>query len=378
MVNTGLWEKSAFERRASIHRVFLAKRQRLVKICFGRAMERSDRHCTGRMRRRSVVELEKKPVATIQQQRFSSDDSAVTQSQQQRVQGRFRAVTVELRERMATELLTPFEIPQLEQQQTHAKVLQEFLPNLLARVLRSVVELEKKPAATIQQQRFSNDDSAVTQSQQQRNFISWRLATQAPSSPQKFRFSRREARFFVQETPPVEIRKAQDETVEENQLEGRQLVEQIRNPAPDQISLCNLRILEDKLICLIKTNRARRSEKRKSGSKSPGRRHVRRRPPRRARTAARATPSRAGRAMDILMSCAGRATGARWTGDVARGRLGAAASTSGACGACWLACCALDGRRDAHWLRNVTAAHRAMAGRRCTLLLRHDMRRWPA
>ncbi|KZT76120.1 hypothetical protein F511_46858 [Dorcoceras hygrometricum] len=54
MVNAGLWEKSAFERRASIHRVFLAKRQRLVKICFGRAMERSDRHCTGRMRLRMM------------------------------------------------------------------------------------------------------------------------------------------------------------------------------------------------------------------------------------------------------------------------------------------------------------------------------------
>ncbi|KZV27008.1 hypothetical protein F511_35597 [Dorcoceras hygrometricum] len=54
MVNAGLWENSAFERRASIHRVFLAKRQRLVKICFGRAMERSDRHCTGRMRRRMM------------------------------------------------------------------------------------------------------------------------------------------------------------------------------------------------------------------------------------------------------------------------------------------------------------------------------------
>ncbi|KZV24344.1 hypothetical protein F511_16916 [Dorcoceras hygrometricum] len=54
MVNAGLWEKSAFERRASIHRMFLAKRQRLVKICFGRAMERSDRHRTGRMRRRMM------------------------------------------------------------------------------------------------------------------------------------------------------------------------------------------------------------------------------------------------------------------------------------------------------------------------------------
>ncbi|KZV35573.1 hypothetical protein F511_27863 [Dorcoceras hygrometricum] len=54
MVNAGLWEKSAFERRASIHRVLLAKRKRLVKICFGRAMERSDRHCTGRMRRRMM------------------------------------------------------------------------------------------------------------------------------------------------------------------------------------------------------------------------------------------------------------------------------------------------------------------------------------
>ncbi|KZV20417.1 hypothetical protein F511_35063 [Dorcoceras hygrometricum] len=71
----------------------------------------------------------------------------------------------------------------------------------------SVVELEKKPVATIQQQRFSSYDSAATQIQQQRNFSSWRLATQTSSSPRKFRFSRREARFFVQETPPVEIRK---------------------------------------------------------------------------------------------------------------------------------------------------------------------------
>ncbi|KZV58111.1 ARM repeat superfamily protein [Dorcoceras hygrometricum] len=54
MVNAVLLEKSAFERRASIHRVFLAKRQRLVKICFGRAMERSDWHCMGRMRRRMM------------------------------------------------------------------------------------------------------------------------------------------------------------------------------------------------------------------------------------------------------------------------------------------------------------------------------------
>ncbi|KZV24078.1 kinesin-4 [Dorcoceras hygrometricum] len=56
----------------------------------------------------------------------------------------------------------------------------------------SVVELEKKPVATIQKQH---------------NFSSWRLATQTSYSPRKFRFSRREARHFVQETPPVEIRK---------------------------------------------------------------------------------------------------------------------------------------------------------------------------
>ncbi|KZV43183.1 hypothetical protein F511_23659 [Dorcoceras hygrometricum] len=52
--------------------------------------------------------------------------------------------------------------------------------------------VEKKPVATIQQQR---------------NFSSWRLATQTSSSPRKFGFSRCEARLFVQETPPVEIRK---------------------------------------------------------------------------------------------------------------------------------------------------------------------------
>ncbi|KZV42904.1 hypothetical protein F511_43885 [Dorcoceras hygrometricum] len=50
--------------------------------------------------------------------------------------------------------------------------------------------------------------------------------------------------------------------------------------------------------------------KRKSGSKSPGRRLARRRPPHRARYSA--TPSRAGRAMETLASCAGRTTRAWW------------------------------------------------------------------
>ncbi|KZV13612.1 phospholipid-transporting ATPase 9-like [Dorcoceras hygrometricum] len=48
-----------------------------------------------------------------------------------------------------------------------------------------------------------------------------------------------------------------------------------------------------------------------------------------ARAVSRATPSHAGRAMDILTSCAGRMTGARWPGD-----------------------CAMDGR----WIAHVSAA----------------------
>ncbi|KZV06867.1 hypothetical protein F511_45651 [Dorcoceras hygrometricum] len=52
----------------------------------------------------------------------------------------------------------------------------------------------------------------------------------------------------------------------------------------------------------------------------------------------------------------------------------------GARGSCWPHCCTLDGRRDAHWLRNITAARRAMAGRRCALLVPptcDDGRCWP-
>ncbi|KZV19287.1 hypothetical protein F511_36980 [Dorcoceras hygrometricum] len=48
--------------------------------------------------------------------------------------------------------------------------------------------------------------------------------------------------------------------------------------------------------------------KTKFGKQAAGRRHVRRRPPR----CARVTPSRAGRAMGIFTSPAGRAIGARW------------------------------------------------------------------
>ncbi|KZV37401.1 hypothetical protein F511_01269 [Dorcoceras hygrometricum] len=77
----GLWEKSAFERRTSIHRVFLAKRQRLVKICFGRAMERSDRHCTGRMRRHE----ERSAGARRPAGELSNDDVSSNVSNQQEV-----------------------------------------------------------------------------------------------------------------------------------------------------------------------------------------------------------------------------------------------------------------------------------------------------
>ncbi|KZV39056.1 hypothetical protein F511_25646 [Dorcoceras hygrometricum] len=90
------------------------------------------------------------------------------------------------------------------------KTVEEVEQRRFVKLKRCVLEPAARGFALLkdnQQQRFSSDASAATQIQQQHNFSSWRLATQTSYSPRKFRCSRREARFFVQETPPVEIRK---------------------------------------------------------------------------------------------------------------------------------------------------------------------------
>ncbi|KZV18407.1 hypothetical protein F511_19183 [Dorcoceras hygrometricum] len=105
-------------------------------------------------------------------------------------------------------------------------------------------------------------------------------------------------------------------------------------------------------------------------SNSPGRRLARRRPPCRARASARATPSSAGRAMDDLMSRAGRATRARWASDcafVAGGwrRCIARAAQAVVHGAARVAASLDDGR----------ASCSAAAGRRWCALVAHAPRR---
>ncbi|KZV33358.1 hypothetical protein F511_39848 [Dorcoceras hygrometricum] len=119
-----------------------------------------------------------------------------------------------------------------------------------------------------------------------------------------------------------------------------------------------------------------KSENENRRNNSPGRRLARRRPPCRARASARATPSRAGRAMDDLMSRAGRATRARWPSDctiVAGGwrRCIARAVHAVARGAARVAASLDDGRASC------SAAAR-YAGRRWAKLLDARRRCWSA